>query len=311
MDNNVSKNTFCYILFKLDISKGHLAIEKLLKKQLIESIKLYTSKIDLNTDFSFIEALIADKIALYFLDKIYLQNIVYRCAIAFPLANYWHLSSLKVAQNLREFLPTNDVISKTRPTLAFKVQVVSPGWIDFYLSDRALAVWLETLVAWVSQDERGRQDDENRGDRENEHLFVIQYTHARCCSLLRLGHQEKLIKIKYQYLGWEIVEPINFAWVDAQGIFVLKYPTEKRLLFQLLMVVDELITSSDKHNWTKLAHNLSEVCLDFWTECRIYGEIKQKTPELAQARLGLVALVQYFLARILRDKLYLSPRTQL
>ena len=308
MDRNVSKNTICYNFLKLDVNKEYLAIKKLIKHQLIDSIQLYKSKIGLNAESNSLEALIADKIALCRFDRVSLQSIVYRCAIAFPLGNYWHLSPLTVAQNLQEFLLITNVTSTTKPILGFKVRVVSPGWIDFHLSDRSLAVWLEELVDWVSQDGENRGDG---GDRGDENLFVIQYAHARCCSLLRLGHQEKLIKIKYNYSVWEIVKPIKFAWVDTKDIFWFKHPTEKSLLIQLLIVVEELITNSQKVNWVKLAGNLSEAFLDFWAECRIYGEVNQKTPKLAQARLGLVALVQYFLYRILRDKLDVSPLTKL
>ena len=308
MDNNVSKNTFCYKFFKLEVNKEYLAIEKLLKQHILESIQLYKSKFQLNTDFNLIRALIADKITLCRLDNISSLNIVYRCAIAFPLANHWHLSPLTVAKNLREFLPIADVISTTQPILEFTVQIVSPGWIDFCMSDRALAVWLEEIVSWVSTDRGNRGDKEYR---ENENVFVIQYAHARSCSLLRLGHQEKLIKIKHKYYVWEIVEPITFTWVDTKGVFLLEHPREKYLLIHLLIVVDELITNSQKVNWFKLAHNLSEAFLDFWAECRIYGEVKQKTPELAQARLGLVALVQYFLYWVLQDKLCVLPLTKL
>ena len=308
MDRNVSKNTICYKFLKLNVNKGYLAIKNLIKHQLLESIQLYNSKIGLNAEFNSLEALITDKIALCHFDRVSLQNIVYRCAIAFPLGNYWDLSPLTVAQNLQEFLLIADVTSATKPILGFKVRVVSPGWIDFHLSDRSLAVWLEELVDWVSQDGEDRGDG---GDREDENLFVIQYAHARCCSLMRLGHQEKLIKIKYKYSVWEIVQPIKFTWVDDRDTFWFKDPTEKRLLIQLLIVVEALITNSQKVNWVKLAGNLSESFLDFWAECRIYGEVKQKTPKLAQARLGLVALTQYFLYRILRDKLDVSPLTKL
>ena len=311
MDNYVSKNTFYYKFFELDINGGCLAIKTLLKQHILKSIELYQDKIPINTEFSLIKSLIADKIALHCPRKISSLDIVYRCAIAFPLGNHWHLLPLKVAQSLREFLLTTDVISTTQPLLEFTVEIVPPGWIDFYLSDRALAVWLEELVGWISRDARDGEDEVDREEDEDNQLFVIQYAHARCCSLLRLGHQEKLIKIKYKYSVWEIVEPITFPWVDARDRLLLRHPAEKRLLIQLLMVVEELITNSQKINWTKLAHNLSAALLDFWTECRIYGEIKQKTPKLAQARLGLVALVQYFLYQILRDKLHVSPLTKL
>lgn len=310
MDNNVSKNTFCYKFFKLHAKRENLAMKKLLNQQITFSIESYQRHHELNTKFKFIEPLIADKVALCGLNKFSSLDVVYRCAIAFPLANHWHLSPLKLAQTLREFLPTADVISTTENILVFKVKVESPGWIDFYISDNALAVWLEALVAWVSQD-RGVEGQESGDWGVGEDLLLLQYAHARCCSLLRLGHQEKLIKIKQSYSGWEIVEPLTLSWVNAREIFLLRHPTEKHLLIQLLMVLDELITHSQKVSWEKLAHNLSEVFLDFWANCPIYGEVKQKTPDLAQARLGLVALVQYFLAKILQNKLSISPMTEL
>ena len=353
MDNNVSKNTFYYIFLKSGSSKENLAIKKLLNQRILELIELYQRNSDLNTQINLIKHLNTHKISLSGLKKNSSLNIVYRCAIAFPLANYWHLSPLTVAQKLREFLLTTDVISTTQPILDFNVQVSSPGWIDCYMSDNALAVWLGELVDWVSQEQRGsgqnprpkgytfgyrRQTqtpvpssrgtrptdwlgnaDQERGvrgaegqrGRGGEDFFAVQYAHARCCSLLRLGHQEKLIKIKQSHSSWAIIEPLNLSWVNASNIFLLGHPTEKHLLIQLLMVVEELITDSQKVNWTKLAHNLSEAFLKFWADCRIYGEVKQKTPDLAKARLGLVALVQYFLYQILQDKLSILPMTEL
>ena len=313
MDSNVSKNTFYYKFLKLGLNREYLAIKKLLKRHILNSIRVYASNSQLNIDFEFIDSLIINKLILCDFSKISPFEIVYRCAIVFPLANYWHIPPLNLAQILREFLLTKHVISKTSTTLVFKVQIVSPGWIDFYLSDNALAVWLEEVVSWVSLEQRGRGAERRRSREaeEQEDLFGVQYAYARCCSLLRLGHQEKLIKIKHEYLGWEIIEPLAIDWLDDRGHCLLVHPTEKHLLIQLLMVVDELMTNSQKVSWQKLAHNLSKVFLEFWADCRIYGEVQQKTPALAQARLGLVALVQYFLAKILRDKLVISPMTEL
>ncbi|MDJ0635380.1 MAG: DALR anticodon-binding domain-containing protein [Xenococcaceae cyanobacterium MO_188.B29] len=305
MDTNVSKNTPCHKFSKLYINRENLAVKKLLRQHILESIKRYQSLNQLNVEFETVKALIAHKITLCDLSKVSSLDIVYRCAIAFPLANYWHLSPLILAQNLKEFLLTRDVISETRPILIFEVKVVSAGWIDFCMSDRALAVWLDEVIQWASQGLG------SRGAEEQGSFFEIQYAHARCCSLLRLGHQEKLIKIKYEYSEWAIVEPITLSWVNTQGVFLLVDPTERCLLIQLLTVVEQLIDPSKKVNWTRLAHNLSTVFLDFWAECRIYGEVKQKTPDLAQARLGLVALVQHFLYRILRYKLSVIPLTEI
>ncbi|MGK7937888.1 MAG: DALR anticodon-binding domain-containing protein [Xenococcaceae cyanobacterium] len=349
MDINVSKNTLGHKFLKLNINRENLAVQKLLKQHILESIKVYQNLNQLNVEFEAIKGLIAHKITLCDFGKISSLDIVYRCAIAFPLANYWHLSPFIVAQNLKEFLLIGDVISETIPILIFAVKVVSPGWIDFYMSDRALAVWLDEVIQWISREQGSRGaaveapkgfsssfksgnppngllhrvgarrkgtstktgGQGSRGAGENGSFFEIQYAHARCCSLLRLGHQEKLIKIKHEYSEWTIVEPVTLSWVNAQGVFLLVHPAERCLLIQLLTVVEQLITPSQKVNWAKLAHNLSEVFLDFWTECRIYGEVQQKTPDLAKARLGLVALVQHFLDRILRYKLYVFPRTEI
>ena len=309
MDSNVSKNTFCYKFFNLGIAQANLAIEQLLKQQLLAAIQDYRAYTDDFSQFELIKTLIDHKISLCRRSQNYTSPIRYRCAIAFPLANFWQLSPLTVAQKLSEFLPTTNVISTTQSLLKFKIQIVPPGWIDFYLSDRALAVWLEALVDWINREETKR---EGRLDGVDEDLFALQYIHARCCSLLRLGEREKLIKIKHQYLSsWAIVEPFPPAWLDAKDNFLLVHPTEKRLLIQLLIVVEKLITHSQKSDWAKLAHNLSEVFLDFWADCRIYGEVKLENPELAKARLGLVALVQHFLAQILQDKLHLIPLTEI
>lgn len=313
MDSNVSKNTFYYKLLKLAINPGDLAIKKLLKQHISTKIKLYQNYIDLKVEFNLIEDLIADKLILCNFKQSYPDYIVYRCAIAFPLANKWCLQPLTVAQNLSEFLLIPNVTSTTKPILRFIVQVVSPGWLDFYMSDRALAVWLEEVIRWVGQVQESRPAKE-QGRRElgkQGSFFEIQYAHARCCSLLRLGHQEKLIKIKQQYSGWEIIEPCTISWIDAQGTFWLIHPTEKHLLIQLLIIVENLSTNSENVNWAKLAQSLSDVFLDFWAECRILGLVKQKTPELAQARLGLVALVQYFLFKILKNKLSVRPLTEI
>ena len=309
MDSNVSKNTFCQKLLKLALIPDILAIGKVLKQHLTLTIKAYSSLHHPETEFALIESLVTDKLILWDSNRNSSLDIIYRCAIAFPLANYWQQQPLTVAQNLREFLLTTNVISTTQPILRFSVRVVFPGWLDFYISDRALAVWLEEVIKWIRQEQENIHQD--RGAREQKNFWSIQYAHARCCSLLRLGDREKLIKIKHEFSEWEIVEPIDFSWVDARGIFLLVDPAERYLLIQLLTVVEQLIDPSKKVNWAKLAQNLSTVFLDFWAECRIFGEVPQKTPDLAQARLRLVALVQYFLDRILRDKLYVIPLTEI
>ena len=308
MDNNVSKNTFYCKFFQLEILVVDLAIEQLLKQQILEAIKLYRGYEENFSEFEYIKTLVNDKIVLYHFFKHRFCPIKYRCAIAFPLANYWQLSSLTVAHKLQEHLPTTKTIEPTKNQLEFQIQIIPPGWLDFYLSDRTLAVWVGNVVGWIERTDR--EDKGDRGDKGD--MFALQYVHARCCALLRLGEQASLIKINNRYsTAWVIVEPSPLSWLDIEGNFLLVHPTEKFLLFQLLTVVEQLIINSQNTNWAKLAHSMSEAWLDFWAECRIWDEINRENPELAIARLGLVALVQYFLNRLLQDKLSVSPLTNL
>ncbi|WP_258000153.1 DALR anticodon-binding domain-containing protein, partial [Fischerella thermalis] len=126
------------------------------------------------------------------------------------------------------------------------------------------------------------------------HLFPIQYAHARCCSLVRLGEREGLITSEGA-----------IPWLNKQQELHFHHPSELCLLSELVQVVDELecSDSSDSVKWQKLALGLSRVFDDFWRDCQIWGEVKVKSPEIALARLGLVMATQSVLRTLLEEKL--------
>ena len=84
-----------------------------------------------------------------------------------------------------------------------------------------------------------------------------------------------------------------------------QHPASRRLIAELIQVVDELECSDsrDERKWEKAALKLSEAFQNFWSECRIWGDVKTTNPELAQARLGLVLATQSVLRFLLEDKL--------
>jgi hypothetical protein len=63
------------------------------------------------------------------------------------------------------------------------------------------------------------------------------------------------------------------------------------------------LPSKEIENSIKLAMNLSEAVLEFERYCRIWGEVKQETPDLSQARLALIAIAQLLLWQLLQEKI--------
>lgn len=129
-------------------------------------------------------------------------------------------------------------------------------------------------------------------------LFPLQYTHARCCALLRLGDKDRLIEFNTQELGqlrwlWKTPNPIGWN-------FLGEIP-ELRLIGQFFHLVDNIEEVAPK-NYISLAMQLCEAFWEFESSCRIWGEVKQKTPVRAQARLGLAAVTQLLLGWLLQEK---------
>ncbi len=143
-------------------------------------------------------------------------------------------------------------------------------------------------------------------------LFPVQYAHARCCSLLRLAHRQGLIKLRdldFNTSSGQLVQPNPIPWLnDDQGADTgqirlrLVHPAERRLIAQMLDVSD-IISDQGQLSYLKLATALSHAFESFYSSCRIWGEVKTKTPKLAQARLGLVAITQGLLRSLLQEKL--------
>ncbi|ACK68586.1 DALR anticodon binding domain protein [Gloeothece citriformis PCC 7424] len=221
-------------------------------------------------------------------------QIIYRCSLPLRLSSQLQLSSGAIAQQLVTHL-TRDDSSSPDPTLKFTLEIGEEGVIDCYLGDRSLVVWLEELPqlflsCFTSHPEISQNLSIN--------VLPFQYTHARCCSLLRLGELEGIIEFECEFLAqqrwlWKAPNPIPWK--------VLNENREYRLISQILHLVDDIEEITPK-NFTIVAHQLCEAFWDFERYCRIWGEIKEKTPQLAQARLGLVAVTQMLLQSLLQER---------
>ena len=281
-------------------------------------------------------------------------RVLYVSAIALKLAKTWQQTPQAIAAQLIETL---------EPLCCpnFAVKVVPGGIIELELTDAGLGFWLQRLAQTkLPVPESPILSPVVCADR----LFPIQYSHARCCSLLRMAHRDRLISIAQPDVAtapqiWSLTAPNPIPWLDKGDRLRLVHPAERNLISQLIAVLDNLApilgnctqekpvptqnnivgtrhcrllyhsgaTGIDintqnnivgtRHcrllyhsgatgidiNYLKLADNLSVAFQTFYSQCRIWGEVKIETPKLAQARLGLVLATQSLLRFILEELL--------
>lgn len=236
----------------------------------------------------------------------------YVSAIAFKLSSFWHRPVIDVATQIAAHLfysqPENQ-ISAHLALQNFTAKVVDPGWIYLQLNDPGIATWLQCFAGappW-----RINQGNPQCLNPKLPKLFDAQYTHARCCSLLRLGDREGIIKLKQpnpnQSPPWfDAASPNPIPWLDSDQKLRLVHQAERNLVFHLLTLPDGLrdsLAPNQAMYWEKSAITLSQAFETFYSQCRIWGEVKTQTPELAQARLGLVMATQALLHLLLQNLL--------
>jgi len=154
----------------------------------------------------------------------------------------------------------------TSPSLNFKVNNDSLGYLDFILNGHSFNLWLNNLPEKIKQLEIIPLNEEPN--------FILHYTHARCQSLLRLGIEEKIIKKELDLTQRDWLQ-LNSNW-------------EKKLLWQLLEITDNFI---DHNSLLRFA----EVILEYERNCQIWGDIKKNQPSLSVNRLAIIALASFIL----------------
>jgi DALR anticodon binding domain len=280
-------------------------IKHLLRLLLQEAVKLAGKKLG-------ISGMAADEVEL---EKIPLRSLpgqrqlIYVSAIAIKLSSFWHRPAIDIANEISLHLFVSDRAEQISAVLAlqnFTVKVVSSGSIYLELNDPGMAAWLQCYAqapAWPTLP----------SDTQclNPKLFYAQYTHARCCSLLRLGDREGIITLKQldpnQSPPWfEVSSPNPIPWLDSSQKLRLVDVAERNLVFHVLTLPDgfqDPIAPNQAIYWQKSAMTLSEAFQLFYSQCRIWGEVKTQTPQLAQARLGLVMATQALLHLLLQNLL--------
>ncbi|MBD2443753.1 anticodon-binding protein [Dolichospermum sp. FACHB-1091] len=244
----------------------------------------------------------------------YNQKILYISGMAMGISKSQNLPVMEIAQAMAGHLSQNS-------DSLFSVKVIPPGWIYIELIDSTLAAWLQNLIVFPENGylvnnfldyQLPVTNDQSQISLHSLTIFKIQYAHSRCCSLLRLGQKDGLIELdKTGTKSYFSVKPIPLLNGDQK--LLLNHADEMLLMHQLVKLVDDLVCpdSSSSINWEKAAENLSQAFEKFWGSCRIWGEVKIKTPELSQARLGLLIATQLILRSVLENKLRLVALVEL
>lgn len=239
--------------------------------------------------------------------------ITYQSAIALPLATQFNQPAITIAtrivtqiqsESTESFLCPNSLrLGDEQPN--FTSQAMPSGMIILELTDVGLANWLHCIanISAVPGENLPQFDFPND-------LFDIQYSHARCCSLLRRAHREGIITLTSLPSGvtqppWQWYAPNPLPWLSPTRRLQLIHAAEHLLIAQLIKTVDAYSITSSAPDWTQLAEDLSQKFQQFYRCCQIWGIVKQQTPQLAQARLGLVWITQKLLQSILQEQLHI------
>ncbi|MCT7950716.1 DALR anticodon-binding domain-containing protein [Ancylothrix sp. C2] len=177
--------------------------------------------------------------------------------------------------------------------LDFTLEVLPSGWLQFHLAPVSLATWLQNLISTSLHSPVSPSPSASTSS-----LFSIQYTHARCCSLLQTAHREGLIILNQK--NHQIITPAHLPWLNSCQCWRFTQNQELGLISRLVDTLDSLATGTCQ-NPLKLATGLSEAFDCFHSACRIWGDVRTQTPELAQARLGLIRATQTTLQFLLKD----------
>jgi arginyl-tRNA synthetase len=277
----------------------YTSVKQLLYSFLLNSVSVYTQKAK-------IKSIQLKKIPLYKgRDN---SKILYISGVAQQLSKSHNFMTIEIADSIASLLSatSSDVTN---------VKIVPPGWIYLEPTHPYLATWLDHLaITCVGQDKKIETSESlsqtpNSKTQNLSNLFAVQYAHARCCSLVLLAHREGLLKLTEASINspgvWHLELPKSIPWLTDENQLRLHHPAERYLIVQLVQIVDDLVCSDANKtiNWQKAALELSLAFENFWSQCRIWGEVKIASPELAQARLGLVMATRRLLEFLLIEKL--------
>jgi hypothetical protein len=256
----------------------------------------------------------------------------YVSTIAHQLAAKFALTPLEICQNLDLLIPTLTIVERS-VQLELDCWYNEASYIYFQLAPKSIELWLNYLHNLPLE-----QLDYASNSTSTESLDLAIYAHARCCSLLELAANEKVVSIT---TDWQISRSsclFNGVHIKnrlrAESNYIFEHPAEQRLIQTLMAVLDGIYGDyrqldscpsesirqisaggSNGHrkspNWAKLTIDLAQSWLEFDRRCQIFGDIKYQNPQLAIARCGLTAISRRYLQVLLENYLGVEATVEL
>lgn len=229
-------------------------------------------------------------------------KISYISGIAFHFSKSHNSQTFSIASSIASYLSAD-------LTAYFRVEVLPSGLIQIQVTDSLLAVWLQSLIEQNSSVEASEVNLKAKIDNLSDCIFSIQYVHARCCSLLKLAQQEKLVDFN---INGNKYSSKSIPWLKSDGQLRLNHQAERCLIGSLVRIIDELQpVNAHRVKWEKAALGLVRAFEDFFKACRIHNDLKTTAPELVMARIGLLMTTQSVLRFLLEEKLGISAWLEL
>lgn len=159
-------------------------------------------------------------------------------------------------------------------------------------------------------------------------VWAAQYVHGRTLALLQLADREGLrpyVLRSFNDYAWDdrtflsancrnsntdneqtTRSSDSYPWMNEQFQLRLQHPSEWELIRCFITLTDEWGNCERSYTPQQVLRHIQLLvqCFeDFYRQCRVFGDIAQEQPELAQARLGLVQITQRLMQILLEQGL--------
>jgi hypothetical protein len=260
-------------------------------------------------------------------------RLVYSTAIAYKLAAHNSLPIAQITEHIISSVSSNTLIflNNWKPiilpeaTQDYSVEATSSGLIQFELRDHAISAWLDFIIQnplkqnseWSGGENPFKVAPKIALPNLYSEIFAVQYAYARCCTLLQLAHQEELITLKQTETDsalWQFSDPAFIPWLNSNSQLWLSSSPERRLICQLLTVLDEVFCPSVRSSletYFRLAQIVSQEFQEFYRQ-RGVVHLSDRTnsyskgnasPNRVYAQLALIIATQRVLRLLLEDLL--------